>query len=188
MARRSPLDRPAVVTAAAILVDEAGIDALNLSRLAETLGVTQPALYKHVDSAAHLLGELALLARRELHAALVDAAVGRERDAALAAAAAAWRDFALAHPGLYAATDRAPLAGEVAQEEAVRRIVAVLARIATSYGVPDADADVAAWALRSALHGFAVLEAERGHPEGVDLDRCFDRLTGLLAAGLAGWR
>jgi AcrR family transcriptional regulator len=176
------------VVAAARLVDERGIDALNLSRLAEDLGVSQPALYKHISSSADLLAELALLGRRKLLAALTEAAVGRERESAMHAVGCAWRDFARQHPGLYAATDRARLEGSAAQEQAVASIVGVLGRIAASYGIADdRHVELAAWALRSALHGFAVLEAERGHPSNFSVDHSFDRLIELLATGLAGW-
>jgi AcrR family transcriptional regulator len=45
---RPRLDRAAVVTAAADLLDEAGIDSFSMSRLGERLGVTAMALYRHV--------------------------------------------------------------------------------------------------------------------------------------------
>jgi AcrR family transcriptional regulator len=45
---RPRLDRTAVVTAAADLLDQAGIDSFSMSRLGERLGVTAMALYRHV--------------------------------------------------------------------------------------------------------------------------------------------
>jgi AcrR family transcriptional regulator len=47
-ANRPRLDRAAVVTAAADLLDESGIDSFSMSRLGERLGVTAMALYRHV--------------------------------------------------------------------------------------------------------------------------------------------
>ncbi len=38
--------------------------------------------------------------------------------------------------------------------------------------------------LRSALHGFCVLEANEGHPESTDLDVVYRRLVALLCAGI----
>lgn len=181
---RAPLDRAAVVTAAAELVDEEGLDALSVSSVARRLGVTQPALYKHIAGADDLLASLALRTRELLVERLTDAAVGRERDAALHAVAHAWRAVASEHPGLYEATDRVALTGDPAQEAAVAEVVDVLARVAASYGLPGGEAMLVGWALRSALHGFAALETDRGHPIGFDREDGFERLVVLLSDGL----
>lgn len=53
--RRPPLDRDRVVGAAVDLADRDGLDALTMRHLAETLGVTPMALYKHVDNRERLI-------------------------------------------------------------------------------------------------------------------------------------
>lgn len=181
--------RPAVtptliVEVAARLVDAEGIDALTLSRVAAELEVSQPAMYKHVDGVEDLLRRLALLARRQLAERLRDSAVGRSGDEAVEAVALAWRSFVKEHPGLYAATDRHPLAGYPDLEAAVADIIAILTRIVAGYGLGDDDAEHGAWSLRSAIHGFVVLEAERGHPGPLDLDESYTRLIRLMCGGL----
>ena len=49
MSRRT-LDTGQVVDCAAELADADGLDAVTLTRVAERLGVRQPALYRHVDN------------------------------------------------------------------------------------------------------------------------------------------
>lgn len=51
----SPLDRTRIVEAALRIVDEEGLDALSLRRLADDLGVTAMSLYWHVADKAELL-------------------------------------------------------------------------------------------------------------------------------------
>jgi AcrR family transcriptional regulator len=182
-------ERPAVtpellVTAAARIVDTEGIDALSLSRVAADLGVTQPAMYNHVQGVDDLLRRLALLARRMLLQRLRDAAVGRAQDDAVVALANAWRDFVHQHPGLYAATDRHPLAGFADLEAAVADIISVLQQVVSGYGLVQQEAEHGAWSLRSALHGFVVLESERGYPGPLDLDESFSLLVRLMCGGL----
>jgi TetR/AcrR family tetracycline transcriptional repressor len=66
----SPLSRTSIVGAALALVDEEGLEALTVRRLADRLGVTMMAMYWHVRDKAQLLdlvGE-ALLAAVELPA------------------------------------------------------------------------------------------------------------------------
>ncbi len=52
---RPPLDRDQIVTAALRIVDEEGVDALSLRRLADALGVTAMSIYWHVKDKAELL-------------------------------------------------------------------------------------------------------------------------------------
>ncbi len=174
----------AIVDAAARIVDCEGIDALTLSRVAAELQVSQPAMYKHVAGVEEVLRRLALRARHLLAERLRHAAVGRSGDRAVEAVAAAWRAFVKEHPGLYAATDRHPLAGFTDLEEAVADIISILGQIVAGYGMAEEDAEHGAWSLRSAIHGFVVLEAEQGHPGPLDLDESFARLIRLMCGGL----
>ena len=57
MARRTGLDTPTVVAAAA-LVNREGVAALSLKRLADELGVQTPSLYNHGDGLPGLEREL----------------------------------------------------------------------------------------------------------------------------------
>lgn len=55
---RTPLDRGRVVEAAIAHADREGLEALSMRRLAETLGVTPMALYKHIDHRDRLIDEM----------------------------------------------------------------------------------------------------------------------------------
>jgi TetR/AcrR family transcriptional regulator, tetracycline repressor protein len=59
MARREPLTREKVLHAAMALVDEEGLDALSMRRLATALGVHAMSLYNHVSNKADLLDGVA---------------------------------------------------------------------------------------------------------------------------------
>lgn len=181
------LDRGAVIAEAVALVEQDGLEGFTLTAVANRLSVTQPALYRHVSSVDEVWSGVALHARQQLLAALTQAAVGRSRDEAIAAVAAAWRTFAAQHASLYRSTDLVALAGDPGNEEAAQDIVALLTQVVASYGLDATEAEQAAWAVRSALHGFAVLETERGNPTSLDLDVTHHRLVALLQAGLRTW-
>jgi AcrR family transcriptional regulator len=183
MSRRT-LDTDQVVDSAAALADADGLDAVTLTRVAERLGVRQPALYRHVDSYDALIRALGLRGREILANRLGEAAVGLAGDDAVRAMGRAWRTMVNDHPGLYAATDRYPCAGDAELETAVERVVAVLGQALAAYGLADDDRVHAARSMRSALHGFTHLESGDGHPHPVDLDDSFDRLVDLLCAGI----
>ena len=173
-----------VVAAATAIVDGDGIDALSLTRVAADLGVSQPALYNHVDGLQDLLRRLSLVAREQLVDALRRAAVGTTRDQAVRAVAEAWRTFVLTHPGLYAATDRYPVGTDPEIKAAVADVVGVLEAVLQGYDIAPRQRSAAAWSLRSAFHGFCALEVEGGHPLPQDLDAGYTHLLALLCAGL----
>ena len=104
MAKRVGIDRYAVVRAAAKIADDEGWDALTLARVASELRVRSPSLYNHVGGLEALRRELKLLVMRELNTALTRATIGKSRDDAVRAMAAAYRAFVKRHPGTYAAT------------------------------------------------------------------------------------
>jgi AcrR family transcriptional regulator len=185
--RRGPLDETVVFAMALRVLEDEGVDRLSLARVAGRLGVTQPALYRHVGSYGALLRGLALEGRRRLLAAITDAAVAQTKDEAVRSVATAWRTFVAEHPHLYAVTDRSTLAGDDDNEAAAAAIVGVLTRVITSYGLSDSAAEQAAWALRSALHGFVTLEADGGYPSTLDIDATFDRFVALVIAGVRHW-
>ena len=181
---RGTLDTQQVVESAAALADAEGLDAVTLTRVAEHLGVRQPALYRHVDNFDALIRALGLRGRGILADRLGAAAVGMAGDDAVRAMGAAWRSMVADHPGLYAATDRYPCATDPELEEAVERVVEVLGQALTAYGLSDVDRVHAARSMRSVFHGFAHLESGDGHPYARDLDDSFNHLVDLLCAGI----
>ena len=159
---RAGLNTDRVVAEAAELADEAGPDHLTLAALAARLGVRQPSLYKHVDGLDGLRRSIALRAKDELAGTLARAAVGRSRGDAIVALASAYRQWALQHPGRYAAAQRAPAVGDTEDQAASDAVVRVVTDVLAGFELRDDDAIDATRALRSALHGFVTLEADGG--------------------------
>ncbi len=182
--KRRPLSPDLVLETATELADSEGLDAVTLTRVAKELGTSQPALYRHVDSYDELVRALGLKGREVLAARLVESAVGLAGDDAIGAMGRAWRQVVADHPGLYAATDRYPCAGDVELEDAVDRVVDVLSLSLAAYELSDEQRVDAARALRSAFHGFAHLEMGDGHPHAQDVDESFDELIQLLCRGI----
>jgi AcrR family transcriptional regulator len=185
---RAGLDTERVVDAAARIADAEGLDAVTLARVAAELGVRPPSLYNHVEGHGGLLRALAVRGVRELTAALREAAVGRSGADALGATAHAYRAYARAHPGLYAASVAAPAPDDDEHQAAARETVDVVFAVLRGWSLEGDDAVHAARAFRSAVHGFVGLEAAGGFGIPVDLDASFERLVATLAGGLATGR
>ena len=181
---RRGLDAGRVVDAAAAIADEGGLEAVTLAAVAQALGVRSPSLYNHVAGRDGLLRAIALRALRELAAALREASVGRSGPDALAAAARAYRAYAHAHPGRYAATLRAPAPGDAEHAAAGAEVLDVVLAVLRAWEKRGDAAVHAVRTVRSALHGFVALEAAGGFGLPVDLEASFERLVATLAAGL----
>jgi AcrR family transcriptional regulator len=167
------------------IADADGLEAVTLAAVAGALGVRPPSLYNHVAGRDGLLRAIAVHGLHELAAALREASVGRAGEDALVAAARAYRDYARAHPGRYAATLRAPASGDEEHAAAAREVYDVVLAVMRGWELDDTAAVHAIRAVRSALHGFVALEAAGGFGLPVDLEASYDRLVEAIAHGLA---
>ncbi|MBA3945619.1 MAG: WHG domain-containing protein [Herpetosiphonaceae bacterium] len=184
MARSVGIDRTKVIAVAAELADEFGLEQLTLAQVATRLGVKLPSLYNHVDGLPDLRRALALLGIRQLMVQFTQAAIGKAEDAAIIAMADAYRAYARAHPGLYAATLRAPGPDDVEALQAAQSIVEVVLTVLEPYGLAEAAAIHAVRGLRSIIHGFVTLELAGGFELPLDHDESFRWLLHTYSAGV----
>ena len=185
MPDKARLDRAAVVQAAAELADAEGLENLTLAALAARLGIRTPSLYNHVTGLEGLRRDLALRAVRELQERLARAAIGKAGDAAIVAFADAYRAFAHAHPGRYAASLRAPAPDDTEFQAVAAVVVEIIVAVLAFYDLHGDDAVHAVRALRSILHGFVALEAAGGFELPLDRDESYRRLVRVFIDGLS---
>jgi AcrR family transcriptional regulator len=181
---RAGLSTGVVVAEAARLADEVGLDKLTLAMVAKRFGVALPSLYKHVSGLPALLQKVSAAATVELADAVVAAAAGQARGDALRAVATAYRGYGRRHPGRYPATQRVPDPADPGHVAAGEKAVGAFFAILRGYGIEGDDLVDATRAVRSALHGFVVLENGGGFGLPRDVDRSFDRLVTMLDQGL----
>ncbi len=183
---RRGLSADLVIADAAGLADEVGLPAVTMAAVAGRLGVTLPALYKHVDGLAGLHRGIALLGLRELTAELAAAATGRSGADALHRLAVAYRAYATLRPACCAASVRAPAADDAEHQAKAEDAVAVLRSALSAYALNGADLVHAIRSLRVVLHGLTSLEAAGGFglPQSVaeTQRRLIDGLDAALAA------
>lgn len=170
------------------LADEVGFERLTLSLLARRFGVAVPSLYKHVEGLEALRREVSLVAVRELGSALARALEGVPERERLRALGRAFRAFALAHPGRYAATVRAPSPEDAEWSATSEAVLRTVLEVLAAYRLAGDEAIDAARAVRAALHGFVSLETLGGFGLPRDVERSFERLLDILEAALRARR
>ena len=174
MGRPARIDRDQVLTGALALADEEGLDALTMSALAERLGVTTMALYRHVTNKADLLDGVVELLLTEFPPPPSDLP-WPER---LASLATEIRISARRHPSVFPLLLQRPAA--TAEARRTRNTVNQALREA---GVPDERIAQVERLVSTAILGFAVSEvAGRFRNQSRrQLDMDFAVLQGLLA-------
>jgi hypothetical protein len=112
------------------------------------------------------------------------AAIGKAGDAAVLAVGQAYRAYVMEHPGVYAATVRAPALDDVELGQASQAIIEVVLAVLAPYRLDEDAAIHAVRGLRSIAHGFATLELAGGFGLALDRDESFERLLRAYIAGL----
>lgn len=173
----------AALTSSAIgVVERNGFDALTLTAVAEELGVAASTLYTHIgglDGLKHLVAEAAT---RNLTGQIRNSAIGISGPDALLAMAVAYRDFALDHPGQFASTLLPPRVGNDDLADANAELLGVFVLVYRGAGLDDGEAQLAARAMRSAIHGFLAIEHVTASRS--DHDAEYRYLVGALQRGL----
>lgn len=104
---RQGLTRKDVLQACFRLIDEKGFEGFSMRELAHRLNIRPASLYNHIEDEKTLLLRVGQTATRRFSQALDEATAQKSGAEKLAALAFAWRDYARAHPGLYAVAMRA---------------------------------------------------------------------------------
>ena len=186
MARKVGVTLNDVVKAASEVADQEGLSAVTLSRVAGDLGVRSPSLYAHVDGIGGLRRALQVHAAGVLADHFREAVAGsRGGGGALAALARCYRTFALKHPGLLDTLLPAPSAAEDHEvAEAMAEPARVVAQAVIDAGIPEQHAVNAVRYLRSAVHGFVVLEKGGGFGLPEDPDESFEAMVEMIVGGI----
>ena len=183
---RAGLTRDAVIDIAAEIADRDGLESLSLKAIAAAANVRPPSLYNHVDSLEDVHLGLRLRALKQVlqaqNAAIQTLPVGEW----LPALAAAHRDFATHHPGLYEATH--PTAHRPDEDPEAQRlsslILETLVEAVSPFGLSEDESIHAVRAFRSLVIGFNLLESAGHFGMPVGVDASFDYIVALLMAGL----
>ena len=184
---RAGLTADRLAAAAAELADEVGFENVSLSALARRFGVKDASLYSHVKNLQDLRTRVALLAGGEMIDRIAVAVAGRAGKDALAAFAGAYREYALDHPGRYAATQIPMDQTLVADSPALRRTAEITYGMLRAYGLEEPDLTDAVRLLRSTFHGYCALESTGAFGAPRAVQESWERAVDALHVALVHW-
>ena len=184
---RAGLTTSRVVEEAENVADECGLEKLTLAAVARKLEVRMPSLYKHVAGIDELRQLMSVQAKNETADVLARAAAGKSGSQALRSMLGAWRTWAKAYPGRYAATVHAPDKDEVEDTGASNGVLDIVYATLDDYRLEGDEAVNAVRLLRAHFHGFVSLERAEGFKFPNDIDHSFELLIGALDQILRNW-
>ena len=182
---RTGLTPERVIEQAAIVADEVGLDRLTLAAVAQRCGVSLPGLYKHVGGLDEVRRGIGLTGVRDLTGVLAAAAAGVSGREALDAVSAAYRSYAGAHPGRYAASVIAPAPDDTELAGAARQAFGVIVAAFKGYHLDGEELIHAVRMWRAACHGLATMQAAGGFGLPESVDATFGHLLDALDAEFA---
>ena len=181
---RAGLSTAVVVAEAADVADEVGLDRLTLAMDAKRFGVALTSLYKHVGGLEALLQKVSALSTAQLAEESVPALAGLAGLDAVRAMANAQRSYAKRHAGRYPSVQRVAVPGDAAHGAASEKLVGAVYAVLRGYGLDGDELVHATRAVRSAIHGFVLLEITGGFGLPQDVNRSFERLIEMLDLSL----
>ncbi|WP_336205159.1 TetR/AcrR family transcriptional regulator [Nonomuraea sp. LPB2021202275-12-8] len=180
--RGTPLTPEEIYSTALRLVDEGGVDALSMRKLAAELKVNPMSLYHHVDSKEALITQICVTMADRLELPPDDGAPWQDQ---LRMLALAYHTLARTYPTLYAYIHAHH---EVIADRSVG-IWVVLYRILRAASIPEPDLKRTSDVLHAFVSGFVVAEAQGQVGDAADpaeADRAFDTAIDMIIHGLAG--
>jgi AcrR family transcriptional regulator len=180
MGRAPRIDRASVLVASLELADERGLSSVTMHAVADRLGVTPMALYRHVASKADLLD--GMVEQLLLEVAVPDPALPAA--ARFTAFARGVRETARRHPDVFVLLLQRP-----ATTPAARRVRDAVYDALRAGGLVEEDVARMERVLSTVVLGFAASEVGgrfAGH-DRQELDEDFAFMEALLLRGLAGY-
>ncbi len=180
----SQVNRDNIIQQAWQMIEEEGVQQLSLNKLAASLNIKAPSLYRHVSSKADLLQAVNLLTLQKLFDGIANAIPADNPPLEqMTAVLRTYRQFALSHPHTYELVYQHNPAARPDENILVQLILPIQEIMA---GVTGPEKSLAA--LRGALalaHGFVMLEIKQQLQRGGDLDADFQQ---VVKAYLNGWQ
>ena len=182
------VDIPTILERARELIEADGVDQLTLGKLAASLNIKAPSLYKHIASKAELIKAVNTITAQQLQATLsrviATAPDGRLDWGLIRPLALAYRSFALENPTAYSLLF-SNLAPESRPDEQLMEAIAIpLQALMAQVSGPEPSLAALRGAL-ALLHGFVTLELNGQFKRGGDVQAAF---LDSFDAYLAGWQ
>lgn len=181
---KAGLGRESVISAAAKIANEQGLEALSMKRLAAQLGVQPPSLYNHIGSLAELKRELMLSGWRELEQRMLRSAAGIGGWEAFRAMCREFYRFAVGNCGVFNAMLWYNKYSDSEAMAATGELFTYFYRTMAGLNISRDTSEHLMRTIRGFLEGFALLVNNGAFGHSASIDESFELSLEVLIAGM----
>lgn len=181
---RAGLDKEIIVSRAAWLANEIGLENITLKMIAKEFGVQTPSLYNHIKSLEDLKKNLMIYGWKQLEQQILRSVAGVSGYEALRAMCYAFYEYATTNPGIFNAM---LWYNKFQDEETVgvtEELFTVLFKIMGSLQISQENANHLIRTFRSFLEGFSLLVNNQAFGNPISIKESFELSVEVLMAGI----
>ena len=181
---RVGLDQITVITRAAQLVNQMGMEQVTLKMLAESLGVKSPSLYNHIEGLDDLKKQLMLYGWSQAEEQILHSVIGLSGYDAVKAMCFAFYDYALKNPGVFDVMLWYNKFQDDETEQATSGLLTVIFKITKSLNIPDTYCFHLIRTFRGFLEGFFLLVNHGSFGHSLPMADSFGLSVSILIEGI----
>lgn len=181
---RAGLDKEIIVSRAAWLANEIGLENITLKMIAKEFGVQTPSLYNHIKSLEDLKKNLMIYGWKQLEQQILRSVAGVSGYEALRAMCYAFYEYATTNPGIFNAM---LWYNKFQDEETVgvtEELFTVLFKIMGSLQISQENVNHLIRTFRSFLEGFSLLVNNQAFGNPISIKESFELSVEVLMAGI----
>lgn len=181
---RAGLDQNIIVSRAAQMANEIGLENITLKMIAKEFGVQTPSLYNHIKSLEDLRKQLMIYGWKQLEQKILHAVCGVSGYDALREICNTFYEYATANPGVFNAMLWYNKFQDEETQEATGGLFPAIFKVMESMNISQENANHLIRTFRSFLEGFALLVNNGAFGNPISIKESFDLSVDVLLAGV----
>ena len=181
---RMGLDKNAVISRAAQLANDVGLDNITLKALANDLNIQPPSLYYHIGGLDDLKKELMIYGWLQMEDQILEAVAGISGYDAIEVICREFVKYATENPGVFNAMLWYNKFENDKTNNATKKLFSVVFKVFSSLNISQEDSDHLMRTFRSFLEGFALLVNHNAFGNPISINDSLDLSLKVLMAGM----
>ena len=181
---RMRLDKSAVISRAAQLANDVGLENITLKALANDLNIQPPSLYSHIRGLDDLKKELMIYGWLQMEDQILEAVAGISGYDAIEVICRTFLKYATENPGVFNAMLWYNKFENDETNNATKKLFSVVFKVFASLNISQEDSDHLIRTFRSFLEGFALLVNHNAFGNPISINDSFDLSLKVLMAGM----
>ena len=181
---RMGLDKSAVISRAAQLANDVGLENITLKALANDLNIQPPSLYSHIRGLEDFKKELMLYGWLQMEDQILEAVAGISGYDAIEVICRTFMRYATTNPGVFNAMLWYNKFENDEANNATQKLFSVVFKVFSSLNISQENSDHLMRTFRSFLEGFALLVNHNAFGNPISINDSFELSLKVLMAGM----